>query len=92
MWKFGIEHHLLACAGMLKPEGLGMEHLTRTKLEAVVDELAVFGCALSLEHLVAPVTGIGKERMTYVAHVGTYLMSATRLKHTFDKSRIAETL
>lgn len=77
---------------MLESEGLGMEHLTRTKAEAVVDELAVFGCALPFEHLIATISCIGKEGMTYVAHVGTYLMGAPRFKHTLDKGRITETL
>lgn len=92
MWKFGIEHHLFACTRMLESEGLGMEHLTRTEFETVVDELTVLGCALPLEYLVATISGIGKKRMTYVAHVGTYLMGASRLKYTFDEGSITETL
>ena len=77
---------------MLESEGLGMEHLTRTEFETVVDELTVLGCALSFKYLIATISGIGKERVSYVAHVGTYLMGAPRLKYTFDEGSITETL
>jgi len=42
-----VEIHLFARGGMLEAEGLGVQRLSRTDGEAVVDELVVGGCAIA---------------------------------------------
>ena len=89
---FGVEEHLLSCDGVDEAERLGVEHLARTELEAVVDELAVLGCIGPFEYLVASVSLIAEKGVAEMAHVGAYLVGASCLEHTFDKGGVAEAL
>ena len=77
---------------MDETQRLGVEHLTGTKLEAVVDKLLVLCGGLPLQHLVAAVTLVGKERMAYVTHVGTYLVGASRFEHTLHQRGVTKPL
>lgn len=80
-----VEVHLLMSAGMYEAERLGMQSLTGTDLEAVVDESLVGSTALSAQYLCSAVSLVAKERVPDVFHVGADLMCASRLENTFHK-------
>jgi len=77
---------------MDEAECLGMEGLTREKLEAVLDELPVLGVDGSLADLRAVIAAVIEERMTDPVEMHTDLMSTSSLKTAFHNGDITESL
>ena len=77
---------------MYKAEGLGMEGLTREKLEAVLYELTVFRIDRSLADLRAVIAAVVEERMADPVEMYTDLMGSSCLKAAFDHRHITEAL
>ena len=83
--QFGGEHHLFARSRMDEAQLLGVEGMSGHQLEAVVDELAVFGERGAFQDLVAAVGGIVEEGMADVLRVDTDLVGASCLQTVFVK-------
>ena len=77
---------------MNESERLGMKGLTRDNLKTVFDELFVFAEDGSLQDLVAAVRRIIEQRVTYMFHVGPYLVCASGFKPAFNNRNIPEVL
>lgn len=77
---------------MDEAERAGMECLTWAYLETVVDELSVTGCGRALQYLVASVSLVVEQCVTYVLHVGTYLVGTASLEYALDKCGVAKPL
>ena len=77
---------------MYETERLGVQGLPGADGETIVDELSVFREGGSFENLVAPISCIVEEGMSFMLHVYAYLVSASGLKNTFDKGHVAELL
>ena len=84
--------HHLARYWMYEAQCLCMQRLTWTKLETVAHELAVFTEVGTFEYLVTPIHVIIEKDMTDMFHVYPYLMRTPRLKVTFYKRHVAESL
>ena len=84
--------HVCARGRMLETKHPRMQSLTRQDVETVVDELLVAREGGSLQDGVASISRIAEERMSYVTHVRTYLVRASRLKDTLHKGDISKTL
>ena len=69
---------------MGKAERLGVQRLTRTKVEAVVDELLVFLRRQSFQYFRTAVFLVVEERVSETLHVHAYLMRPPRLKPAFN--------
>jgi hypothetical protein len=67
-----------------------MESLTREKLEAVLDELAILGVDCTLPDFRAVIPVIVEERMTDPIEVNTDLVGTACLETTFHDCHIAE--
>ncbi len=68
---------------MNKTQGLGMQGLSRAKLQAVLDIGLVAGRTFATQNLHAAIALIGKQRMADVLHVSTNLMRTSRLQTAF---------
>lgn len=77
---------------MHEAECLGMESLTRTEFEAVLDKCLVAATALTSQNLCSAIRFVHKERMTDMLHVSTNLMGTACFKHTLHQGGITETL
>ena len=77
---------------MDEAEGLGMEGLTREKLEAVLDELPVLGVDGSLADLRTVIAAVIEERMTDPVEMNTDLMGTPCFKTAFHNGDITEAL
>ena len=67
-----------------------MECLARTRLHAVADEFLICARAFATQYLVAAVSRIAEQRMSYVGHVYAYLVGTPRLEDTFHKRGVGE--
>jgi hypothetical protein len=92
LWPLAGEVHLFSRKGMPESQGLGMQGLTRTQGETVVDESLVFRCAFSTQYYGSPIPLVSEQWVPYVLHVGSYLVGAACLKATLDEGDIAEFL
>ncbi len=90
--KAGIKPYELSCAGMHKPEGLGMQGLARQKPEAVGDELAVLGIDCPFAYLRAVIARVIEQGMPDIIEMDTYLMRTSRLQAAFHNGNITEAL
>ena len=77
---------------MHKAEGLGMQGLTRQKLEAVLYELTILCIDGSLADLRTVVTLVIEERMADPVEMYTDLMGSSCLQTTFHNRDISESL
>jgi hypothetical protein len=68
-----------------------MQHLTRTELKAVLDISLVAGSALATQQLGTAIALIGKQRVSDMFHVSTYLMGTTSFEDTLHQCYIAIT-
>ena len=87
-----VEIHLLTCPWVNETQCLGMQHLSWTQFEAVLDESLVAGRPLPPQYFCSAITLIAEQGMSDMLHVGTNLMGSTRFQHTFHQRDIAETL
>lgn len=69
-----------------------MQSLTRAYLEAVLYESLVCRRAFAAQYLHASISFVAEKRMSYMLHVGTYLMGTARLQSAFYERYIAEVL
>ena len=88
----GIEEHAFAGTGMREAERLGMQHLSRTEGETVLDILAVLLRAEPFEDLAASVFLVGKKRMTDMFHVNANLVGTTGLQTALNKGDVRKLL
>ena len=72
--KFRIEADHLLRTRVDESESLGMESLTREKLETVLDELSVLRIDCPLAYLGTVITAVIEERMTYPVEMNTDLV------------------
>ena len=77
---------------MNKTECTRMQSLSRTEVEAVLYECFVGAATFATQYLHSAIALVSKQRMTDMAHVGTYLMSAASLEDTLHECHISETL
>ena len=75
---------------MAEAQGLGVEGLPGAYLEAVADELPVFGVDGSLADFGSSVTLVVEERMADGSHMDAYLVGAARLQFAFHEGHEAE--
>ena len=68
---------------MNKAQRLGMKHLTRTDLKAVLYIGLIAGCALTSKQFGTAIALIGKKWMTYMLHMGTNLVGTSCFKYAF---------
>ena len=90
--KWGIEADHLLRAWMNEAKGLGMESLTRQKLETILDELTILRIDCTLADFSTIIAFIIEERMTDPVEMHTDLMGTACLKTTLDNCYIAEAL
>ena len=83
--------HVSTCGRVLEAKDTGMKRLPRKEIETIAYKLLVTRESGSLEDGIATIGDIAEKRMSDMAHVGTDLVCATRLKDTFDKGDIAKT-
>ena len=67
-----------------------MERLARQEAKTIVDKLLIFREGGTFKDLVASIGSIVEERMTNMLHMGSDLMRAACLQHTFDKRDITK--
>ena len=77
--------------GVLEPERLGMERVTRHQGETILDELPVLGERGALEDAVAAVTLVVEQRMTLPRHVDANLVGTARFETAFDERDVVIT-
>ena len=87
-----VKVHLLACGRMDESQCLGMESLTWTEFETVLDVCLIAAAALTSKNLGTSIGCIHEERMTDMLHVGTYLMGTACLGNALHQGGVAETL
>ena len=92
IWPFTVEIHLLFSGRMDEAQCLGMECLTWTYLETVLDESLVTAATLSPQNFGATISLIHEEGMPYLFHVSTYLMGSARLQDALHQSGITKSL
>ena len=88
----GVEEQVFSGDGMDEAERLGVEGLAGQDLEAVVNELFVFGKGGSFEDFVAAVALVVEERVSGVLHVDTDLVGAAGLEAALDEGDVSEAL
>ena len=74
---------------MDESQGAGMEHLTRTEFEAVLDIGLVTRRPLTTEDFRSTIALIAEQRMADVLHVGPDLMRAPRFEDTLYQGDVA---
>ena len=77
---------------MGEAERLGMQHLSWTEGEAVLDKLAVFLRTQSFEDFASAVFLIAEERVPYMLHMHAYLVCASCFQSALDERDIRELL
>ena len=77
---------------MHKAKRLCVQRLTRTQLETVLYELAVFVELCAAEYLVAAVYIVVEEYVAYMLHMHAYLVRASCLQVALYERHIAKTL
>ena len=83
--QIGCKEHLLAGARVYEAQSPRMQSLTRTHFETVVYECFVLGRGHTAQNDIAAIAGVVEKRMADVAHMDSYLMSATGLEHASDQ-------
>ena len=83
--EFAGEVHFLACAGMAETEGAGVEGLTRTNIEAVMDKGAVGGGAVAAQNFLTAVAFVVEERVSEALHVDADLVGTPRFQSALDE-------
>ena len=83
------EVHLQACRGMDESQRAGMEHLTRTELEAVLDIGLITGSPFATEDFRSTIAFVAEQRMADVLHVGSDLVGAPRFEDTLYQRDVA---
>ena len=87
-----IEEESFTGTRMGEAERLGMQHLSRTEGEAVLNKLAVFLRTQSFEDFASAVFLIAEERVSDMLHMHAYLVCASRFQSALDERDIRELL
>ena len=75
---------------MTEAKGAGMQHLTRTKFEAVADEGAIRGGSLAAQDFLTAIALIVEQWMPDAFHVHANLVRAACFQPTLDKGDMSE--
>jgi hypothetical protein len=83
---WAVEIEFFVCHGVYEPEGLGVQGLAWAELHAVADKGFV-GCSwLASQDLVTAVSFVGKQGVSDVAHVCSYLVGTACFQSAFYQS------
>ena len=85
-----VEGEALAGEGVVEAEGFGVERLAGAGVEAVLDELPVFGEGGAFEDFVAAVVFVVEEGVADVFEVGADLVCAPGFEDAFDDVDVSE--
>ena len=74
---------------MHKAQHSGVQGVTRHYLEAIFDKLLILREGCSLQNLIATISLVVEQRMTYILHMNTNLMRTSRFESALNQRHIA---